>query len=111
MANFMPVMVFMEQRGRGWMIVRKEMRAFNRPEPELMQDERNEFVEVTVSPGPDRQRDADLVEMSSPVICDDFVNGAPTNRPDGSGAILFQLTRPRGGEGACRRRCAFTPRF
>ena len=49
MANFMPVMVFMEQRGRGWMIVRKEMRAFNRPEPELMQDERNEFVEVTVS--------------------------------------------------------------
>ena len=52
MANFMPVMVFMEQRGGGWMIVRKEMRAFNRPAPELMQDERNEFVEVTVRLGP-----------------------------------------------------------
>ena len=47
MANFMRAMGFMEQRGRGWLIVRKDMRAFNRTEPELMQDERNKFVQVT----------------------------------------------------------------
>ena len=47
MAHYMAAMGFMEQRGRGWSIMRSEMRAFNRTEPELMQDERNRFVKVT----------------------------------------------------------------
>ena len=47
MAHFMAAMGFMEQRGRGWLIMRREMRAFNGTEPELMQDERNKFVQVT----------------------------------------------------------------
>ena len=37
---------FMEQRGRGWPIMRGEMRAFNGSEPELIHDERNKFVRV-----------------------------------------------------------------
>ena len=47
LAHFMAVMGFMERRGRGWLIMRREMRAFNGTEPELMQDERNKFVRVT----------------------------------------------------------------
>ena len=47
MAHFMAAMGFMEQRGRGWLIMRSEMRAFNATEPELMQDESNRFVRVT----------------------------------------------------------------
>ena len=47
MAHFMAAKGFMEQRGRGWLIMRSEMRAFNATEPELMQDERNQFVRVT----------------------------------------------------------------
>ena len=47
MAHFMSAMGFMEQRGRGWLIMRREMRAFNGTEPELMHDERNKFVKVT----------------------------------------------------------------
>ena len=47
MANFMSAVGFMEQRGRGWLIMRKEMRAFNGTEPDLMQDARNGFVRVT----------------------------------------------------------------
>ena len=47
MANITPAMGFMEQRGRGWLIMREEMRAFNGTEPELMQDERNKFVQVS----------------------------------------------------------------
>ena len=47
MAHYMAAMGFMEQRGRGWLIMRSEMRAFNETEPELMQDERNGFVKVT----------------------------------------------------------------
>ena len=47
MAHYMAAMGFMEQRGRGWLIMRREMRAFNGTEPELMQDERNRFVQVT----------------------------------------------------------------
>ena len=39
-------MGFMEQRGRGWLIMRSEMRAFNGTEPDLMQDEPNKFVRV-----------------------------------------------------------------
>ena len=47
LAHFMSAMGFMEQRGRGWLIMRREMRAFNGTEPELMHDERNKFVKVT----------------------------------------------------------------
>ena len=47
MGHFMAAMGFMEKRGRGWLIMRREMRAFNATEPELVQDERNRFVRVT----------------------------------------------------------------
>ena len=47
MAHYMAAMGFMEQRGRGWLIMRREMWAFNGTEPDLMQDERNRFVQVT----------------------------------------------------------------
>ena len=47
MAYFMAAMGFMEQRGRGWLIMQREMRSFNDTEPELVQDERNKFVRVT----------------------------------------------------------------
>lgn len=47
MAYFMAAMGYMEQRGRGWLIMRREMRAFNETEPTLMQDVRNKFVRVT----------------------------------------------------------------
>ena len=46
LAHFMAGMGFMEQRGRGWPIMRGEMRAFNGTEPELIHDERNKFVRV-----------------------------------------------------------------
>ena len=49
MAYFMDAMGYMEQRGRGWLIMRREMRAFNGTEPGLIQDERNKFVRVTFS--------------------------------------------------------------
>ena len=52
MAHFMSAMGFMEQRGRGWLIMGREMRAFNGTEPELMQDERDKFVKVTFRLGP-----------------------------------------------------------
>ena len=47
MAHYMAAMGFMEQRGRGWLIMRSEMREFNQTEPELLQDERNGFVKGT----------------------------------------------------------------
>ena len=47
MGHFMAAMGFMEKRGRGWLIMRREMQAFNATEPELVQDERNRFVRVT----------------------------------------------------------------
>ncbi len=47
LAHFMAGMGFMERWGRGWLIMRREMHAFNGTEPELMQDERNPFVRVT----------------------------------------------------------------
>ena len=37
MANFMLVMGFMEQRGRGWPVMRRAMREFNGTEPEIIQ--------------------------------------------------------------------------
>ena len=53
MAHFMSARGFMEQRGRGWLIMRREMRAFNGTEPELMQDEGSKFVRVTFRLDPD----------------------------------------------------------
>ena len=47
LAHFMAGMGFMEQRGRGWPIMRGEMRTFNGTEPELIHDERNKFVRVS----------------------------------------------------------------
>ena len=47
LAHFMAGMGFMERRGRGWLIMRTEMKAFNGTEPELVQDEPNRFVKVT----------------------------------------------------------------
>ena len=47
MANAMLVARLMEQRGRGWPIMRREMREFNGTEPEIVQDEGGKFVRVT----------------------------------------------------------------
>ncbi len=47
LAHFMAGMGFMERRGRGWLIMRREMQAFNGTEPELLHDEPNQFVRVT----------------------------------------------------------------
>ena len=47
LSHFMAGMGFIEQRGRGWPIMRSEMRTFNGTEPELMHDERNKFVRVS----------------------------------------------------------------
>ena len=46
-AHFMEALGFMEQRGRGWLIMRREMSVFNGTEPELFQDQRSKFVRVT----------------------------------------------------------------
>ena len=46
MAHFMEGMGLMEQRGRGWLIMRREMMAFNGTEPELLEDQRSKYVRV-----------------------------------------------------------------
>ena len=46
LANFMLAMGFMEQRGRGWPLMRRIMREFNGVEPDLVHDERSRFVRV-----------------------------------------------------------------
>ena len=46
LANFMLSMGFMEQRGRGWPLMRRIMREFNGIEPELAHDEGSRFVRV-----------------------------------------------------------------
>ena len=46
LANFMLAMGFMEQRGRGWPLMRRIMREFNGIEPDLVHDERSRFVRV-----------------------------------------------------------------
>jgi len=48
MANDMLVMGVMEQRGRGWPVMRKAMQEFNGTEAELFQDEGGKFVRVTL---------------------------------------------------------------
>lgn len=47
MANYMQVMGFLEQRGRGWPVMRKVMREFNATEPDIVQDDRARHVRVT----------------------------------------------------------------
>ena len=47
MANYMVVKGLMEQRGRGWPIMRRVMREFNGTEPELEHDPQGRSVKVT----------------------------------------------------------------
>ena len=47
MANYMQVMGFMEQRGRGWPVMRRAMREFNGTEPDIVQDDQAKHVRVT----------------------------------------------------------------
>ena len=47
MANYMVVKGLMEQRGRGWPVMRKAMLDFNGTEPDLMQDDKGGYVRVT----------------------------------------------------------------
>ncbi len=46
MANYMLGLGFMEQRGRGWPVMRRAMREFNGTEPEIVQDDIGSFVRV-----------------------------------------------------------------
>ena len=46
LANFMLAMGFMEQRGRGWPLMRYAMREFNGTDPELVHDRQSRFVSV-----------------------------------------------------------------
>ena len=46
MANYMQVMGFLEQRGRGWPVMRRAMREFNGTEPDIVQDDRAKHVRV-----------------------------------------------------------------
>ena len=46
MANAMVVHGLMEQRGRGWPLIRLQMREFNGTEPELTDDKSSQFVRV-----------------------------------------------------------------
>ena len=47
MANYMLVRGFMEQRGRGWPVMRRAMREFNGTEPDIVQDGGAKYVKVT----------------------------------------------------------------
>lgn len=47
MANFMLVRGVMEQRGRGWPVMRRAMREFNGSEADLIQDKDGRFVRAT----------------------------------------------------------------
>ena len=46
MANYMLVMGYMEQRGRGWPVMRRVMREFNETEPEITQGDSGAFVRL-----------------------------------------------------------------
>ena len=48
MANYLLVTGLMEQRGRGWPVMRRAMREFNETDVELLQDEGGKFVRVTL---------------------------------------------------------------
>ena len=47
MAHLMEALGYMEQRGRGWPVMREEMRAFNGSEPALVEDRSDQYVRVT----------------------------------------------------------------
>lgn len=47
-ANYMVVSRLMEQRGRGWPVMRRAMREFNGTEPGLVEDEGGKFVRVSL---------------------------------------------------------------
>ncbi|MFQ5666938.1 MAG: RNA-binding domain-containing protein [Candidatus Binatia bacterium] len=47
-ANYLLVTGLMEQRGRGWPVMRRAMREFNGTEAELLQDAGGKFVRVTL---------------------------------------------------------------
>ena len=47
-ANYLLVMRLMEQRGRGWPVIRHTMREFNGTDAELLQDAGGKFVRVTL---------------------------------------------------------------
>ena len=49
LAHFMLVSGLMERRGRGWPIMRDEMRSFNHTAPELLHDEDSRVVRVRFS--------------------------------------------------------------
>lgn len=51
MANIMVVKGFMEQRGRGWPVMRKSMLDFNGTEPGLFQDDKGGYIRVTFDLG------------------------------------------------------------
>lgn len=51
-ANFLLVKKLMEQRGRGWPIMRRAMRELNGTEPELTHDRESKFVRVTLRLAP-----------------------------------------------------------
>lgn len=54
MAHYMLVMGFMEQRGRGWPVMRRAMREFNDTEPAIVQDDARQFVRLRFHLGPAR---------------------------------------------------------
>ena len=56
MASAMVVAGLMEQRGRGWLLMRRAMREFNGTEPELVNDEGGRFVRVTFRTRPPSPR-------------------------------------------------------
>ena len=51
MANYMVGRRFMEQRGRGWPVMRRAMQVFNGSEPELVQDDARTHVRVSFKLG------------------------------------------------------------
>ena len=59
LANYMLAMGFMEQRGRGWPMMRRDMREFNGSEPEIAQDDRNRYVRVTFRLDPPRNQQSE----------------------------------------------------
>lgn len=48
LTNYLLVRRLMEQRGRGWPIMKRKMREFNGTEPDLLQDRDGAFVRVTL---------------------------------------------------------------
>ena len=51
MGHYMAGMGYMEKRGRGWLIMQREMRKFNGTEPALTQNLESSFVRVTFQLG------------------------------------------------------------